>query len=141
VKFYHENSRTDGRITRKANGGDKAVTDVVYHYAKTFKRSRAVSTITSTGTFAPPNQWLDFFKKRILFYNYMNKYAILLSWDDEASVWTAVNNEIPIALESDSLDLLIERVKKAAPELLELNKNNHTNITLHFTMEHEKVVA
>jgi hypothetical protein len=71
----------------------------------------------------------------------MNKYAILLSWDDEASVWTAVNNEIPIALESDSLDMLIERVKIAAPELLELNKNNHTNITLHFTMEHEKVVA
>jgi hypothetical protein len=81
----------------------------------------------------------DLENKFILYY--MNKYAILLSWDDEASVWTAVNNEIPIALESDSLDMLIERVKIAAPELLELNKNNHTNITLHFTMEHEKVVA
>jgi hypothetical protein len=71
----------------------------------------------------------------------MNKYAILLTWDDEASVWTAVNNDIPIALEADSLDILIERVRKAAPELLELNEKKHTNITLHFSMEYEKVVA
>jgi len=71
----------------------------------------------------------------------MNEYAILLAWDDEASVWTAVNDDIPIALESESLDLLIERVRKAAPELLELNRKKHTDITLHFSMEYEKVVA
>jgi hypothetical protein len=71
----------------------------------------------------------------------MNEYVILLAWDDEASVWTAVNDDIPIALESESLDMLIERVKMAAPELLEINKRNHTNITLHFSMEYEKVVA
>jgi len=71
----------------------------------------------------------------------MNEYVILLTWDDEASVWTAVNDDIPIALESESLDTLIERVRKAAPELLELNDKKHTNITLHFSMEYEKVVA
>jgi len=71
----------------------------------------------------------------------MNEYAILLAWDDEASVWTAVNDDIPIALESESLDTLIERVRKAAPELLELNRKKHTDITLHFSMEYEKVVA
>jgi hypothetical protein len=71
----------------------------------------------------------------------MNEYAILLTWDDEASVWAAVNDDIPIALESESLDMLIERVRKAAPELLELNEKKHTDITLHFSMEYEKVVA
>jgi hypothetical protein len=71
----------------------------------------------------------------------MNEYVILLAWDDEASVWTAVNDDIPVALEAESLDLLIERVREAAPELLELNKKKHTNIKLHFSMECEKVVA
>ncbi len=71
----------------------------------------------------------------------MNEYVILLTWDDEASVWTAVNDDIPIALESESLDTLIERVRKATPELLELNGKKHTDITLHFSMEYEKVVA
>ena len=37
----HEYSRTDSRITRKADGGAKAVTDVVYHYAEAFKCSHA----------------------------------------------------------------------------------------------------
>jgi len=71
----------------------------------------------------------------------MKEYVILLTWDDEASVWTAVNDNIPIALESESLDTLIERVRKATPELLELNEKTHTDITLHFSMEYEKVVA
>jgi hypothetical protein len=71
----------------------------------------------------------------------MNEYVILLTWDDEASVWTAINDDIPIALESKSLDTLIERVREATPELLELNEKKHTDITLHFSMEYEKVVA
>jgi len=71
----------------------------------------------------------------------MNEYTIQLAWDDEASVWTAINDDIPIALESESLDMLIERVRTAAPEILELNEKKHTNITLHFSMEYEKVVA
>jgi len=71
----------------------------------------------------------------------MTNYSIALYWDDEASVWIAENNEIPIALESGSLDVLIERVKNAAPELLELNGKNHNNIALNFTMECQRVVA
>lgn len=66
--------------------------------------------------------------KNITILNYMNEYAIILAWDDEASVWTAINDDIPIALESESLDILIERVKGAAPELLELNKKKHNDI-------------
>jgi len=65
----------------------------------------------------------------------MNKYTVLLSWDEDASVWIAENNDIPIALESASLDTLIKRVRIAAPELLELNGKNNENVTLHFEME------
>jgi len=71
----------------------------------------------------------------------MIEYTVVLSWDDEAAVWIAENDEIPIALESNSLDVLIERVRNAAPELLELNGKNHTNIALNFRMERQAVVA
>ena len=71
----------------------------------------------------------------------MNEYIVVFTWDDEASVWIAENDDIPIALESDSLDVLIERVKNAVPELLELNGKCHTNITLHFVMERQTVLV
>ena len=48
----------------------------------------------------------------------MIEYVIDLLWDNEVGIWSAVNNEIPIALESGSLDALIERVKFAVPEML-----------------------
>ena len=51
----------------------------------------------------------------------MTEYMIDLLWDGEAYVWSAVNDEIPIALESGSLDALMERVKFAVPEILTLN--------------------
>ena len=71
----------------------------------------------------------------------MIEYTVILSWDDEAAVWIAENDDIPIALESDSLDTLIERVRNATPELLELNGKNHANISLQFKMELQTVVA
>jgi len=63
----------------------------------------------------------------------MTEYIVSLTWDDEASVWVAENDDIPIALESPSLDTLMERVKLASPELLELNDKNHGDIALRFT--------
>ena len=63
----------------------------------------------------------------------MTEYIVLLTWDEEASVWVAENDDIPIALESPSLDTLMERVKLAAPELLELNDKNHGEMALLFT--------
>ena len=71
----------------------------------------------------------------------MTEYTVLLSWDDEAAVWVAENDDIPIALESNSLDRLIERTRAAVPELLELNGKNHANIALNFRMECQAVVA
>ena len=48
-------------------------------------------------------------------------YTINLTWDHEAKVWLAINDEIPIALESESIDELIRRVRLAIPERMELN--------------------
>ncbi len=51
------------------------------------------------------------------------EYKVNFTWDDEASVWIAQSDEIlGLVLESASLDALIERVRFAAPELIELNK-------------------
>jgi len=51
----------------------------------------------------------------------MPEYIISMSWDKTAGVWYAVCDDIPIALESGSFDALVERVKAATPELLEIN--------------------
>ena len=43
-------------------------------------------------------------------------------WDAEAQVWVATSEDVPgLVLESGSFDALVERVKVAVPELLELN--------------------
>jgi predicted RNase H-like HicB family nuclease len=71
----------------------------------------------------------------------MTEYTILLTWDDEAGVWIAENDDIPIVLNSASLDELMERVQTAAPELLEMNGKKHDNIKLHFKADKIAVVA
>ena len=38
---------------------------------------------------------------------------------------SAQNDDIPIVLENGSLDLLMEQVRLAAPEILELNGKEH----------------
>ena len=51
------------------------------------------------------------------------EYKIQLLWDNEASVWVATSTDVPgLVLESGSFVALIERVRYAIPELLELNK-------------------
>lgn len=57
------------------------------------------------------------------------EYKISAHWDDEAQVWTATSDDIPgLCLESPSFDALVEKVKFAAPELLELNTGRRTQI-------------
>ena len=48
-------------------------------------------------------------------------YEIDINWDEEATVWYAICDEIPLAIESGSFDVLIERIKIVAREILELN--------------------
>ena len=46
---------------------------------------------------------------------------INISWDKEACVWIAECEKLGLVLESGSYDALLERVKIAIPELIELN--------------------
>ena len=72
----------------------------------------------------------------------MSEYTIQLSWDDEAEVWLAINDEIPLALESDSLDKLIERVKIVAPEIIEMNNLEWRNgLNFVYSWHEEKATA
>lgn len=60
-----------------------------------------------------------------------NRMAIEFCWDEESSVWIAVSPDIPgLALESDSLDALVEKVKEAVSELTKLNSCNQTGLEL-----------
>lgn len=54
------------------------------------------------------------------------EYIINLTWDNEENVWIAQSDDVPgLILESGSCDALIERVRYAIPELLELNNNSY----------------
>ena len=70
----------------------------------------------------------------------MEEYTIVMNWDAEARVWYAINDDIPMALESDSYDVLVKRVKLAAPEILEMNGENPECI-LRFISERREEVA
>lgn len=49
-------------------------------------------------------------------------YRINIVWDEEAAVWIATSQDVPgLVLESGSFNTLLERVRLAVPELLELN--------------------
>ena len=50
------------------------------------------------------------------------EYVVNFEWDDEAKVWIATSDDINgLVLEAESLDDLMQRVRTAAPEIIELN--------------------
>ena len=58
---------------------------------------------------------------------------VSLTWDNEAYVWLASSADVPgLALESGSLDALMERVKVAIPDLLDLK---NTDLKIDFRAE------
>ena len=69
-------------------------------------------------------------------------YRIKITWDDEACVWIAVSEDLQgLVLESGSIGALIERVKVAVPELLEINGGRCEDISLNISKERHAVVA
>ena len=61
------------------------------------------------------------------------KFVVKLIWDDESCKWHCESDDIPgLLLESNSCDALIERIRMAAPEMLELNCNYTGTIQLSF---------
>lgn len=69
------------------------------------------------------------------------EYTVNLTWDSDANVWVATSDDIPgLVLESGSFDALLERIRFAAPELLELNKSKNTSYVLSFVSNrHERI--
>ena len=56
-------------------------------------------------------------------------YTVFFSWDEEARVWVATSPDVTgLALESESLDVLMQRVKDAVPELLKLNSQEPAKV-------------
>ena len=62
------------------------------------------------------------------------EYKINIFQDKEADVWIATSEDVRgLVLEAHSIDILIERVTLAVPELLSLNKvTNEKSISLCF---------
>ena len=59
---------------------------------------------------------------------------VKMVWDD--GIWyTKADEELGLVLESKSLDTLIERVRIAAPEMLELNCNYIGKVQIIFEIE------
>ena len=69
------------------------------------------------------------------------KCVVNLTWDPEASVWVATSDDIPgLVLESGSFDALLERVRFAALELLEMN-SEEIPVVLSFQAERMERIA
>lgn len=69
------------------------------------------------------------------------EYVVKFLWDNEADVWIATSDDIPgLVLESGSFDALLERVRFAVPELLELGNDNKMPLNISFVSErHERI--
>ena len=72
----------------------------------------------------------------------MPEYAVNFLWDAEASVWIATSDDIPgLVLESGSFDALVERVRFAVPELLELNGLNRKPLLSFSSYRQERIAS
>jgi hypothetical protein len=68
-------------------------------------------------------------------------YRVKLTWDSEAMVWIATSDDVPgLVLESGSFDALVERVRMAVPELIELNGKTNHEYRLKYLTEREDMV-
>ncbi|MCL1993992.1 MAG: DUF1902 domain-containing protein [Spirochaetes bacterium] len=64
-----------------------------------------------------------------------NVYRVTLIWDDEAEVWIATSSDVyGLILEHESVDLLLDRVRLAIPELLAFENCISGDIFLDFAM-------
>jgi hypothetical protein len=67
---------------------------------------------------------------------------IKLTWDPDACVWIAESDDVPgLVLESGFFDALVERVRVAVPELLELNGTAASPIQLRMVSERRERLA
>jgi hypothetical protein len=72
--------------------------------------------------------------------NFM-KCTVKLVWDSDVDRWYTETDDIPgLVLEEESFDKLVDRVRLAAPEMLELNRDYTGPVYISFEAERiEKV--
>ena len=71
----------------------------------------------------------------------MKEYCIQISWDEDEQVWYCTSDDIPgLILESGSLDVLVERTRHAASELLELMGHDPVGACLSFKAKRRATV-
>ena len=69
----------------------------------------------------------------------MRTYTVRMMWDD--GIWyTSTDSPLSLTLNSESYDELVERVRMAAPEMIELNSGYVGEIQLIFTSERREMV-
>ena len=72
----------------------------------------------------------------------MEELLIKFTWDPEVAVWIAESDDVPgLVLESGSFDALVERVRIAVPELLELNGRGSSPLQLRMVSERRERIA
>ena len=70
----------------------------------------------------------------------MRTYTIRMIWDND--YWhTSTDSPLCLTLNSESYDELVERVKIAVPEMIELNTGYSGNIQLVFVSERTEKLA
>jgi len=70
----------------------------------------------------------------------MKTYIVKMIWDD--GYWhTSTDLDLGITLSSDSFDVLVERVRAAVPEMLELNCGYSGEIELIFEAERRETLS
>ena len=68
------------------------------------------------------------------------KCVVKLVWDDESNAWFTETNDIPgLHLNSLTFDNLVEKVRLAAPEMLEANLD-YTG-PVHISFEAERIIT
>ena len=70
------------------------------------------------------------------------KCTVKLVWDAETDRWYTETDDVPgLLLESESFDTLVNRVRLAVPEMLELNCNYTGPVHLSFEAERVEKVS
>ena len=69
------------------------------------------------------------------------EYIVDIRWDEDARVWYAVCDNIPLALEGNSFDALLERVKYVTPEILMENGVETSDVSICFRAERMESIA
>ena len=71
----------------------------------------------------------------------LHEYKVAFAWDSEAGVWIATSEDIHgLILEHSSFDVLMERVRLAVPELLEMEDKLHGMISIDCVASRKELV-